>query len=104
MIEKPQSNPPSNCASLGRYILRNSIFDYLKNIKAGVGGEIQITDALASAIQHEKVYATKLKGTCHDTGSRVGFVKANLDYAASRTDIIDEVKNYLNNDLKDYYK
>lgn len=104
MIEKPQSNPPSNCAALGRYILRSSIFDYLKDIKEGVGGEIQITDAIRVAIKKEKVYGTKLVGTCHDTGNRVGFIKANIDYATSREDVYKELKEYLNSDLKEYFK
>lgn len=104
MVEKPQDNPPTNCAALGRYILKNSIFDYLTQITAGVGGEIQITDAIKIAIDKEKVYGTKLKGTCHDTGDRLGFVKANIDYSLMREDISAGVIDYLKNDLNDKLK
>ena len=104
MIEKPKDNPPSKYAALGRYILKNSIFDYLKDTTEGVGGEIQITDALIKAIEHEKVYGTVLSGTCHDTGNRAGFVKANIDYALDRDDVYPDIKKYLKDDVKDYFK
>lgn len=47
IVEKPQNNPPSNMACVGRYILKNSIFNYLEKTKVGVGGEIQLTDAFS---------------------------------------------------------
>ena len=99
MVEKPQDNPPSNCAALGRYILGSSVFKYLKEITYGVGGEIQITDAIRIAIEKEKVYGTKLVGTCHDTGNRTGFVMANIDYSSVRNDVWDEVKEFIKNNL-----
>ncbi len=100
MVEKPQNNPPTNCAALGRYILQSSIFDYLAKTEAGVGGEIQITDAIKKAIGKEKVYGTKLIGNCHDTGSRNGFVIANLDYAMERNDVKDQLLSFIENDYK----
>lgn len=102
MIEKPQGTPPSLFAALGRYILGYHIFDYLEKTAPGAGGEIQVTDAIQTAIQKETVYGTKLKGTCHDTGNRLGFVKATIDYSLTRPELKDEVKEYINIDLKEY--
>lgn len=80
MIEKPLSNPPSQYAALGRYVLKNSIFKYLENTKPGANNEIQITDAIKTAIDNELVYGAKLNGTCYDTGNVDGFIKTNLEY------------------------
>lgn len=104
MIEKPKGTPPTHFAALGRYILGASIFNYLEHITPGAGGEIQVTDAIRVAITKDIVYGTKLKGTCHDTGCRNGFVKANLDYALLRSDISEEMKNFIHVDLKDILK
>ena len=100
MIEKPKSNPPSHYAALGRYILSANIFKYLETMKAGVGGEIQVTDAIRESIKHDLVYAHKLSGHIHDTGSRYGFVKANIDYALRREDLREEVLKIIDEYVK----
>lgn len=77
MIEKPEpKNAPTNMAIIGRYILTPDIFDILRNIKPGKGGEIQITDALLVQAKQGKVIAHKFKGKRFDCGSVEGYVEA----------------------------
>ena len=82
MVEKPSKNSaPSNMAIIGRYILTPDIFDILKNIKPGKGGEIQITDALLEQAKKGKVIAYKFKGTRFDCGSIEGYIRATNHFA-----------------------
>ena len=82
MVEKPSKNDaPSNMAIIGRYILTPDIFDILRNIKPGKGGEIQITDALLDQAKKGKVIAYKFQGTRFDCGSVEGHIKATNHYA-----------------------
>ena len=81
IIEKPQSNPPSNVAVTGRYLLNGNIFNYLENIKAGAQGELQLTDAINLSMQSENFYGIQYKGIKFDCGSKEGFIKANLHIA-----------------------
>ncbi len=77
MVEKPNpKDAPSNLAIIGRYILTPDIFEILKNTKAGVGGEIQITDALLAQAKNGMVLAYKFKGKRFDCGNIDGFVEA----------------------------
>jgi UTP--glucose-1-phosphate uridylyltransferase len=77
MIEKPETkDAPSNLAIIGRYILTPDIFGIIKNTKPGIGGEIQITDALLTLAKQGKVLAYKFNGTRFDCGSVDGFVEA----------------------------
>ena len=85
MIEKPEiGESPSNLAIIGRYILTPSIFNYLRKVKSGTGGEIQITDALLFQAKKEKVIAYKFKGNRFDCGSVDGFIKATNFFAEKR--------------------
>ena len=82
MIEKPEpKNAPTNMAIIGRYILTPDIFDILRKIKPGKGGEIQITDALLTQAKQGKVIAYKFKGKRFDCGSVEGYVKATNHFA-----------------------
>ena len=82
MVEKPsKNNAPSNMAIIGRYILTPDIFNILRNIQPGKGGEIQITDALLNQAKKGKVIAYKFKGTRFDCGSVEGHIKATNHYA-----------------------
>jgi UTP--glucose-1-phosphate uridylyltransferase len=85
MVEKPEpEDAPSNLAIIGRYILTPDIFDIIKDVKPGKGGEIQITDALLVQAKQGKVIAYKFKGKRFDCGSVDGFVEAtNYFYAKS---------------------
>ena len=77
MVEKPDSkDAPSNMAIIGRYILTPDIFDILRETEPGIGGEIQITDALRKQAKEGKVIAYKFKGKRFDCGSVDGFVEA----------------------------
>ena len=82
MVEKPNNNDaPSNMAIIGRYILTPDIFDILRNVKPGKGGEIQITDALLEQAKKGKVIAFRFQGTRFDCGSVEGHIKATNHFA-----------------------
>ena len=76
IVEKPQSNAPSNFAVVGRYVLSSKIFKYLKNLEPSVGGEVQLTDAIKLMLNDEKVIGYLYEGTKFDCGSRHGYVNA----------------------------
>jgi len=94
MIEKPKSNPPSNYAVIGRYLLTPDIFYYLETQEPGANGEIQITDSIKKL---DKYYAYDLDATYYDIGSKLGFVKAIVDFSLARDDIGNDVKNFIKN-------
>lgn len=97
IVEKPSpQDAPSNLAVVGRYVLTPRIFDCLENIQPGKGGEIQLTDGIASLMQHEKVLAYRFKGKRYDCGSKLGYVKANVEYAMRHAEIGAEFLEYLN--------
>jgi UTP--glucose-1-phosphate uridylyltransferase len=81
IVEKPQSNPPSDIAITGRYLLNGSIFNYLENIKPGALGELQLTDAINLSMQNENFFGIEYEGLKFDCGSKEGFIKANLHIA-----------------------
>lgn len=97
MVEKPKDPAlaPSDVAVLGRYVLPGSIFHYLENTKPGVGGEIQLTDAIKASIETNPCYAKVFTGTRYDIGDKFGYVKAIIDYALKRYDIGEKVKEYI---------
>jgi len=76
IVEKPKTNPPSNLAVVGRYVLSSNIFKYLKNLKPSVGGEVQLTDAIKLMLNDEKVVGHLYEGKKFDCGSRHGYVNA----------------------------
>ncbi len=96
MVEKPTpEKAPSSIASLGRYVLTPEIFDVLEHQTPGVGGEIQLTDAILNLMQQKDVYAYDFEGERYDVGTQFGYVKAILDFALTRADLKDDVKKYL---------
>ena len=101
LVEKPDPNDaPSNLAIMGRYVLSPSIFKHLKSIKRGRGGEYQLTDAIASMLEEEPVYALLYKGRRLDCGVREGWIKATIIKALQNHDlrkiIIDTIEKELN--------
>ena len=97
LIEKPSmDNAPTNIAILGRYIITPKIFEILADTKIGVGGEIQLTDALKTLCGMEDVYAYTFEGRRYDVGSKIEFLEATVDFALKRNDLKDEFKSYLN--------
>ena len=88
IIEKPSiEEAPSNLAVCGRYILTSSIFNSLKNIKTGAGGEYQLTDAIKDLLNSETVLATTYEGNKFDCGSKKGFVEATIAIALLEGDL-----------------
>lgn len=95
-VEKPKpEEAPSRLAVSARYILSASIFEELEKTKPGKGGEIQLTDAMASLMQHEPLFGVKYQGRRHDIGNKLDFVKANLWWGLKRPDMADALRAYL---------
>jgi len=102
MIEKPQpKKAPSNIAILGRYIITPEVFDILENQKPGVGGEIQLTDALQTLAKKQGMYAYEFDGKRYDVGDKLGFLKATVELALGREDLKDRFEEYLINLVKE---
>ena len=98
MVEKPRpENAPSDLAITGRYVLDSEIFDHLENIPPGVGGEIQLTDAMRSL---DKIYGYVFNGKMYDIGNNVEWLKSSLEIALQDPQVNDELKEYLKNILK----
>jgi len=101
-VEKPKlADAPSNLAVIGRYILTATVFETLLDIKPGAGGELQLTDGLRGLLQREKMYAYAYayvyEGCRHDTGDKLGFLKATVQFALKREDLGGEFREYLKN-------
>ena len=100
MIEKPSvGEAPSRLAALGRYILTPDIFEILRRVQPGKNGEIQLTDALRLMADREAVYAYTFSGRSYDTGNKLGFLKATVEYALRREDLGDAFREYLRTSL-----
>ena len=96
MIEKPSiKEAPSRFAALGRYVITPDVFDILEMTRPGKGGEIQLTDALRVMAHAEKVYAYNFKGKRYDTGNKLGYLKAVVEFALRRKDLGKQFKEYL---------
>ena len=96
MVEKPKpQDAPSNLAIIGRYILTPAIFDLLTKTQTGAGGEIQLTDGMRLLLKQEKMYAYVYEGKRHDTGDKLGFLKATVEFALKREDLGGPLKDYL---------
>ncbi|MGA9800953.1 MAG: UTP--glucose-1-phosphate uridylyltransferase GalU [Terriglobales bacterium] len=96
LVEKPKpEEAPSNLAVIGRYILTPGVFDTLSDIKAGAGGELQLTDGLKALLKKEKIYGYVFDGKRHDTGDKLGFLKATVEFALKRPDLGGPLRQYL---------
>ena len=96
-VEKPSiEEAPSRLAALGRYVLEPEIFKYLKEIKPGKGGEIQLTDAILAMKQAgNRLYAYDFKGLRYDTGDKFGMFVANVEFGLRHPELKDKAKEYL---------
>lgn len=102
MIEKPSiEEAPSRFAALGRYVITPEVFKILEQTKPGKGGEIQLTDALRVMAKNGNVYAYNFKGKRYDTGNKLGYLKATVEFALRRDDIGPEFRQYLKSLLMD---
>ena len=98
IVEKPASkDAPSNLGVVGRYILSSSIFGHIRNLKPGSGGEYQLTDAIQALLKEEPVLAYEYEGTRYDCGSKLGYLKATIEFALKHPELRDEFSSYLNN-------
>ena len=96
IVEKPTPvEAPSDQAVVGRYILTPGIMDELKNTQRGAGGEIQLTDAIASLRKKEEVYAYSFEGKRYDCGSKIGYLQATVEFALKHEELADEFRAYL---------
>jgi len=96
LVEKPRpEEAPSNLAVIGRYILTPTVFETLSDIKAGAGGELQLTDGLKQLLKKEKIYGYVFEGKRHDTGDKLGFLKATVEFALKRADLGGPLREYL---------
>jgi len=96
LVEKPPFHQaPSNLAIIGRYILTPRIFEMLEQTPKGAGGELQLTDGLRQLLQQEKIYGYRFDGKRHDTGDKLGFLKATVEFALKRPDLGGEFREYL---------
>ena len=101
MVEKPpKGTAPSNLIISGRYILQPEIFDVLSDQEKGAGGEIQLTDAMKRLSQAQKFFGMTYKGKTYDTGSKLGFLMANVAYALERDDLAEPLRRELEALLK----
>jgi len=88
MVEKPpQGTAPSNFIISGRYILQPQVFDLLSNQQRGAGNEIQLTDSMIRLMGQQPFFGMKYEGRTYDTGSKIGFLMANVAYALERDDL-----------------
>ena len=98
IVEKPKpANAPSNLAVVGRYVLAPSIFEHLDKIGRGAGGEIQLTDGIASLMREEAVYAYRFSGKRYDCGSKLGYLQATVEYALGHPVLGRDFRKYLEN-------
>lgn len=96
IVEKPKpENAPSQLGVAGRYILKPRIFDEIRNLPKGVGGEIQLTDAIASLLQYEAIFAYAYEGKRYDCGSKEGFLQATVELALQHPGVGATFRNYL---------
>lgn len=96
MVEKPAvDRAPSTLAVIGRYILSPGIFHYLGLTERGLGGEIQLTDAIAAMLKTESVYGMEIGGNRYDCGSKLGYLKATVEMALLHPEVGEAFREYL---------
>ncbi|SVE57751.1 uncharacterized protein METZ01_LOCUS510605, partial [marine metagenome] len=96
IIEKPKpEEAPSNLAVVGRYLLTPAIFEQLEERSPGAGGEIQLTDGIAGILGHESVHALLFEGIRYDCGSRLGYLKATVEYGLHDEEVGERFRKYL---------
>ncbi len=96
IIEKPApEKAPSTLAVVGRYILTPRIFHHLENVTPGSGGEIQLTDGIASLLAEQQVLAYRYQGTRYDCGSKLGYLQATVEFGQRHAEVGDDFRKYL---------
>jgi UTP--glucose-1-phosphate uridylyltransferase len=96
LVEKPRPHEaPSDLAIIGRYVLTPDVFAILADTRPDVRGEIQLTDALRTLAARRPMYAVAFEGKRFDTGDKLGFLKATVEFALARPDLADGFRAYL---------
>jgi UTP--glucose-1-phosphate uridylyltransferase len=96
VVEKPKAEEaPSNLAVIGRYVFTPQIFEALDRIEPGVGGELQLTDAIALVLGSSPVFGRIFTDGRYDIGKKLGFLQANIELALARPDVGPELDEYL---------
>ena len=95
MEKPPRAEAPSNLAIIGRYILTPDIFPALRETTRDKSGEIQLTNGLRRLLQTRPIYAYEIDGVRHDTGNKLGFLKAVVYFAMKRPDLAEPFREYL---------
>ncbi len=96
IVEKPGAKKaPSRLASLGGFVFTPDIFEALENTKLGKDGELWLVDAVFKLLKKRPIYAKKIEGTYYDTGSKLGYLKANVDFALRDKKLADDFRDYL---------
>jgi UTP--glucose-1-phosphate uridylyltransferase len=100
IVEKPMPDvAPSTLAVVGRYVLSPRIFDLLESTRPGAGGEIQLTDAIATLLSEEAVNAYRFQGTRFDCGTHIGLIEATIRYALDHEKLSDSARKLMQNAL-----
>ncbi|MBT8060250.1 MAG: UTP--glucose-1-phosphate uridylyltransferase GalU [Gammaproteobacteria bacterium] len=101
MVEKPKpEDAPSNLGVVGRYVLDPAVFGHIRGVSPGAGGEIQLTDGIASMLSERTVLALPLEGERFDCGSRHGFIKATIEYAMDHADLREDMLDHMRSLLR----
>jgi UTP--glucose-1-phosphate uridylyltransferase len=96
IVEKPKpEDAPSNLAVVGRYILTPAIFAKLQRTQRGAGGEIQLTDGIASLLTEEAVHVLPFAGIRYDCGSKIGYLRATVEYGLRHPELGESFRAYL---------
>jgi UTP--glucose-1-phosphate uridylyltransferase len=96
LVEKPKAEEaPSDLAIIGRYVLTPDVFELLAVTAPDRRGEIQLTDALRRLLERRPMYAVAFEGKRYDTGDKLGFLKATVEFALARPDLADDFRAYL---------
>ncbi len=96
VVEKPEpQDAPSNLAVIGRYVLTPEIFDALREVQPGAGGEVQLTDAINILAREQAVYAYIHEGPRYDIGNKLDYLKATVELAVQRDDVGDDFRAFL---------
>ena len=96
IVEKPSvEDAPSNVAVVGRYILTPRVFELLENTQQGAGGEIQLTDAIAELLAEQRVLSYNFKGRRFDCGSKLGYLKAQVEFALEHKEVGEEFRTFI---------
>jgi UTP--glucose-1-phosphate uridylyltransferase len=96
IVEKPPPDEaPSDLAAIGRYVLTHDIFDALREIEPGSGGELQLTDAINLLAKEQAVYAYRFDDGRYDVGNKLDYLKATVEFALEHEDVGEDFRRYL---------